>query len=75
MKKMVVLKFLNPLLGLLALNQILTGLFADDLPSGVFAVLHEGGGFAFALAALLHVILNWSWVRATFRRNRAGTTA
>ena len=60
------LKILNPILGILLLNQIATALLHDALPHEVFEIMHEGGGTALATAAVLHVILNWNWVKATF---------
>jgi hypothetical protein len=58
------LKILNPILALLFLNQILTGLFHGFLPHDVFEIVHQGGGIILATATLLHVILNWNWVKA-----------
>ncbi|MBU1692686.1 MAG: hypothetical protein KKC51_01855 [Verrucomicrobia bacterium] len=69
MKRLLTLKILNPVLGVLALNQILTGLFQASLPRKVFEILHEGGGVVFAIAALLHVTLNWSWFKSNFSRS------
>ncbi len=66
MKKTDVLKVVNPILGILLLNQILTGLLADMLPREVFGVLHQGGGIAFAVLAVLHLILNWNWIKANY---------
>ena len=64
MKRNSVLKILNPILALLFLNQILAGLFHQSLPRNVFEILHQGGGIILATATLLHVILNWNWVKA-----------
>ena len=66
MKRNTILKFLNPILGLLLLNQILSGFFADFLPHAAFEVLHEGGGVVLGLGILLHLILNWNWVKITY---------
>ncbi|MBN1932711.1 MAG: hypothetical protein JW786_13995 [Desulfobacterales bacterium] len=66
MNKNTILKILNPILGILLLNQVLMGLLHDILPLEVFEVLHEGGGFVFAFMAILHVILNWNWIKANF---------
>ena len=63
-----VLKIVNPILGVLLLNQVLTGLLHDMLPHNAYEVLHEGGGIVFAIAALLHVVLNWNWIKANFLR-------
>ena len=62
------LKILNPILGLLALNQITTGLLRELLPPDVFLIIHKGGGITFAVAASLHVILNGNWIKANFFR-------
>ena len=71
MNRNLALKILNPVLGLLALNQVLTGLFGDALPPEAFEVLHEGGGIAFGIAALLHLALNWNWIKASYIRKPA----
>ena len=63
-----ILKIINPMLGVLLINQVLMGLLHDMLPRKVFEVMHEGGGIVFAIVALLHVILNWNWIKANFFR-------
>ena len=63
-KRNTILKILNPILGVLLVNQILTGLFSDSLSLKAFGILHQGGGMVFTIAAILHVILNWNWVKA-----------
>ena len=68
MKRNLILKILNPILAILFLNQILTGIFHDAIPKEAYEFLHEGGGISFAVAAVLHVILNWNWVKANFLR-------
>lgn len=68
MKRNFILKILNPILAILFLNQFLTGLLHDAIPKKAYEVLHEGGGVAFACAILLHVLLNWNWVKANFYR-------
>lgn len=69
MSRNTALKVVNPILGVLALNQIVTGLFRDVLPDEAFE-LHEWCGYLFAGAAVVHVILNWNWVKATFFRKK-----
>lgn len=64
MNRILALKILNPILGILALNQIVTGFFHDALPEEAFEVLHEGGAILFAVAVLAHVVLNWGWIKA-----------
>ena len=67
MKKFI-LKIINLVLGVLLINQVLVGLLHHMLPHRVFEVMHEGGGIVFAIVAVLHVILNWNWVKANFFR-------
>jgi hypothetical protein len=68
--KNTVLKIVNPLLGILLINQVVMALLHDLLPRKVFEVMHEGGGGLFAVAAVVHVLLNWSWVKANFFRKQ-----
>ena len=66
MKRNTMLKILNPILGVLLVNQILTGMFNEILSRESFEIVHEGGDIVFAVVATLHVILNWNWVKAMF---------
>lgn len=70
MKNQTALKIVNPLLGLLIINQAFTGMFHLYLSSRAFAILHEWGGFVLSAMVIVHVVLNWSWVKAQFRRYR-----
>jgi hypothetical protein len=71
MQRNKVLKVLNPILAILMLNQILTGFLNEWLPPKAFEILHEGGGGVLTVVAILHVILNWNWIRATFFKRAA----
>ena len=66
MKKNVQLKILNALLALLLVSQALTGLFRDSIPDNVFEDIHVPGGLLIVSGVILHVILNWGWVRVNF---------
>ena len=70
MNKNALLKIVNPIIALLALNQILSGVLRDELPRGVFGVLHIYGAGLFALAVVCHVVLNWPWIQATYLRRK-----
>ena len=63
-----VLKIVNPILWVLLLNQVMTALLHDMLPHEAYEILHEGGGIVLAIVALLHVVLNWNWVKTNFLR-------
>ena len=66
MKRITALKIVNLLIAVLALSQVTTGLLHDSLGKDAFEAVHEAGGISFAAAALLHVVLNWSWVKANY---------
>jgi len=66
MKKNQALKILNPILGLLILNQALTSTFHDFFPKELFEVIHGGGGVLLVSGVVLHLYFNWSWVQATY---------
>ena len=70
MNKKTLLKIVNVLLGILILNQATTGLFKNILPHSVFEFLHEGGGVTLFIAALVHIYLNWAWVKANLLPGR-----
>ena len=69
MKRNTMLKIVNPILGVLLVNQALTGILHEALPHEAFEIMHEGGGLVLAVVAILHVILNWNWVKANFFRS------
>ena len=66
MKRNTMLKIVNPVLGILFINQILSGVFGRSLSREAFEILHKDGGFVFAAVAVIHLILNWNWVKANF---------
>ena len=66
MNKNKVNKVLVPILAILVINQILTGMFGMSLSPGAFDVLHRGGAMALLVAVSLHVILNWAWIMANY---------
>ena len=66
MKRNTMLKILNPILGVLIINQILSGVFGRSLSREAFEILHKDGGFLLAAVAAIHLILNWNWVKANF---------
>lgn len=78
MTKNAALKILNPILGLLVINQALTGIFADRvlaISPDAFGILHEGGGYCLVTLSILHVVLNWNWFKANFFRKKPAVPA
>ena len=70
MNKRILLKIVNILLALLILNQATTGMLRGILPGEAFEFLHEGGGITLFIFALIHVYLNWAWVKANILPGR-----
>jgi len=64
------LKVLNPVLGLLVLNQGTTAIFRGVLPEKVFEGMHGIGGPLLLIAAITHLILNWNWIKATYLKRK-----
>jgi hypothetical protein len=60
------LKFLNIIIAVLILNQATTAALSDFIGPETFEVLHEAGGALLLLGIIIHVILNWGWVKSTF---------
>lgn len=70
MKRNTMLKILNPILGILLVNQIVTGLLNDSISHETFETLHKPGGIVLTIAIALHVFLNWNWIKANFFKRR-----
>jgi len=66
MNKNKVNKVLVPILAILVVNQMLSGMFGMSLSPGAFDVFHRGGAMALLVAAVLHVVLNWAWIKANY---------
>lgn len=60
------LKIVNIIIALLILNQASSAMLRGLIGREAFEVLHEGGGILLLIGVILHVILNWAWVRAQF---------
>lgn len=69
-----ILKVLNPILALLVVCQLTTGLCSDLIPDGLFIPIHLGGAILLALAAVTHLALNFNWVKAAYFTRRPGST-
>jgi hypothetical protein len=79
-KKNTFLKMTNPILAAAFLYQIATGLLHGIIPRESFGTIHVSGAVFLIIFAIVHLMLNWSWVKANFltdsktgRGNRART--
>ena len=68
MAKSTWLKIVNPVLLLTFLVQALSGLFYRLVPYEVFAPIHRVNGYLLVACALLHIYLNWDWVKRVLLR-------
>lgn len=66
MKKNIVLKISNLILLVLFVNQTVTALFHEKLSHEAFEVIHEGAGVILVGLVVVHLILNFSWVKASY---------
>ncbi len=66
MKNNALLKVLNPILVVLAVNQAVTALLLDELPPRAFEIFHKGGGAVLLALIAIHFILNFNWVKANY---------
>lgn len=69
MRKTGVLKIVNPVIALLLLCQVCTALLMITLGDEIFETIHKTGGILLAAGALLHLSLNWNWVKASYFGN------
>ena len=73
MKKSDALKVVNTVLAVSFLLQLSTGLLHQRIPHKLFEFIHQGGGLFLAACVVVHVALNWSWVKITFFKKSGGT--
>ncbi len=64
------LKLLNPIIALLILNQALSALLSGLLSRDAFETIHETGGVLLLVGVVLHLLLNWNWVKATYLKKK-----
>lgn len=60
------LRMINPILFILVLWQAMTGLGHNFLPAEVFEKIHIAGGLFLIAFVVIHLILNWRWVKANY---------
>ncbi len=68
MKKNTILKITNPILLVLSVSQVLTGIFAMSLSEEAFDIFHRDTGTILLVLILFHVVLNFNWIKASYFR-------
>ena len=66
MKKNTTHKILNPILLVLIANQATTALLRDYIDGEAFEFIHKGGGILLVALVIVHLILNFSWIKAGY---------
>jgi hypothetical protein len=69
MKKTTLLKIVNFFAAILFIVQAGTGIGHSVLPDQVFSI-HGFTGFIFVVFIVLHIILNWTWIRSSFFKGK-----
>ncbi len=62
------LRVVNILIFLLLLYQLASGLFGERSGVHWFEESHDYTGIALGVLVAVHVILNWQWVKAQFKK-------
>lgn len=68
MTKIARMKAVNVLLALLMAVQALTGILHEHLGPEAFAHIHVPCGLLLLVLTVLHLALNWGWVKANLLR-------
>ena len=66
MKKATFLKVINPILAIAFLLQILSVILKNQISFEIFHIIHGVGGMALTIGGLIHLILNWNWIKSTY---------
>lgn len=66
MNRIAALKILNPVLFVLGFHQMVSGIVMKVAWSEKIGIIHEWNGYALILVVLIHLILNWNWVKLTY---------
>jgi DMSO/TMAO reductase YedYZ heme-binding membrane subunit len=69
MKKSLLLKIVNLCLVLLFITSAGSAI-SNVLFRTRWYAIHEYSGYAFSLFALMHIVLNWTWIKSNFFKNK-----
>ena len=66
MKKSTMLKILTPILLAMFIIQLSSGFFRSHLSMETFMFIHENGGIVIIVLVIIHLILNFNWIKANY---------
>ena len=64
------LKVINVILAILILSQFLSGFFRKEIGKTLFDLLHEKGAILLIIVIVLHLILNYGWVKNAYFKKK-----
>jgi hypothetical protein len=66
MTKTKFLKILNPVMAVDFICLAATALLDDVIPPEIYGRVHPVLGFFLVFCVLVHVVLNWAWIKSNF---------
>jgi len=66
MNKQKALKIVNILLALMVIGILTSAILHDYIDKEIFEKVHPLGGFTLIILIIIHLSLNWSWVKSTY---------
>ena len=66
MNRAKILEYINPIIAILIVSQLISALLSDILPQEIFEAWHKGGGLLLFIGIIVHLVLNWGWVKSTY---------
>ena len=70
MKTNFLMKIVNPVLAVVFLFQITSGLMHGIISRELFGTIHGSNAGVLMACVLIHLILNWNWVKANFLKKK-----
>jgi len=72
MKTNTLLKIVNPVLAVVFLFQIISGLMHGVIPRELFETIHGSSAGILMFCVIIHLFLNWNWVKSNFFKQKRG---
>ncbi len=70
MNRISFLKILNPIIGLLLVNQIVSSTFRHYISHETFEMIHPTGGILLTIGIGIHIGLNANWIKANYFKKK-----
>ncbi len=71
MSKQKGLKIINIIMFFVIFGILISALSHDFIPEEIFENVHPVAGFTLVIFVILHLILNWSWVKSNYFKKKA----